>query len=224
MRIVFVGAEEVAVRAAEFLIGKGHEVVIIDTDREKIDELSERMDCSFLHGDGSSPSILREVSPEKTDVLISVSNSDPTNLIASLVGRSIGFKRVISSIQNPDYEEICRELGLTNTIMPARTISQYLADMVEGIDTLELSRVIKDAARFFNFIAQGEDAGKLSELDLPDTARVICFYREGRFHLAREDSKLREGDEVLILTDNETLKDLEERWEPENSLKAPSDQ
>jgi len=48
MRIVFVGAEEVAVRAAEFLIGKGHEVVIIDTDREKIDELSERMDCSFL--------------------------------------------------------------------------------------------------------------------------------------------------------------------------------
>jgi trk system potassium uptake protein TrkA len=221
MRIVFVGAEEVAVRTAEFLIGKGHEVVIIDTDREKIDELSERMDCSFLHGDGSSPSILREVSPEKTDVLIAVSNSDPTNLIASLVGRSIGFKRVISSIQDPDYEEICRELGLTDTIMPSRTISQYLADMVEGIDTLELSRVIKDAARFFNFIAQGEDVGKVSELDLPDTARVICYYRQGKFHLAREDSKLKKEDEVLILTDNETLKSLGERWEPEHSLKTP---
>lgn len=221
MRIVFVGAEEVAVRTAEFLIGKGHEVVIIDTDREKIDELSERMDCSFLHGDGSSPSILREVSPEKTDVLIAVSNSDPTNLIASLVGRSIGFKRVISSIQNPDYEEICRELGLTNTIMPSRTISQYLADMVEGIDTLELSRVIKDAARFFTFIAREKEAGKLAGLELPDTARVICFYRQGKFHLAREDSKLKKDDEVLILTDNETLKSLGERWEPEHSLKTP---
>jgi len=221
MRIVFVGAEEVAVRTAEFLIGKGHEVVIIDTDREKIDELSERMDCSFLHGDGSSPSILREVSPEKTDVLIAVSNSDPTNLIASLVGRSIGFKRVISSIQDPDYEEICRELGLTNTIMPSRTISQYLADMVEGIDTLELSRVIKDAARFFTFIAREKDAGKLSGLELPDTARVICYYRQGKFHLAREDSKLKKDDEVLILTDNETLKSLDERWEPEQSLKTP---
>jgi trk system potassium uptake protein TrkA len=221
MRIVFVGAEEVAVRTAEFLIGKGHEVVIIDTDREKIDELSERMDCSFLHGDGSSPSILREVSPEKTDVLIAVSNSDPTNLIASLVGRSIGFKRVISSIQDPDYEEICRELGLTNTIMPSRTISQYLADMVEGIDTLELSRVIKDAARFFTFIAREKDAGKLSGLELPDTARVICYYRQGKFHLAREDSKLKKDDEVLILTDNETLKSLDERWEPEHSLKTP---
>ena len=224
MRIVFVGAGEVAVRTAEFLIEKGHEVVIIDTDRERIDDLSQHMDCSFLHGDGSSPSILREVSPEKTDVLISVSNSDPTNLIASLVGRSIGFKRVISSIQNPDYEEICRELGLTNTILPSRTISQYLADMVEGIDTLELSRVVKDVARFFNFIAQGDDAGKVLELDLPDTARVICFYRDGKFHLARDESKLRKGDEVLILTDTETLKDLEERWKPETSLKTPSGQ
>jgi trk system potassium uptake protein TrkA len=221
MRIVFVGADDVAVQTAEFLIGKGHEVVIIDTDREKIEELSDRLDCGFLNGDGSSPSILREANPGDTDVLISVSSSDTTNLIASLVGRSLGFKRVIGSIRDPDYEEICRELGLENTIMPSRTISLYLADMVEGIDTLELSRVIQDTARFFTFIAQDRDAGKISDLDLPDTARVICFYRDGRFHLVRGASKLRKNDEVVILTDYETLKDLEARWESKHRAKTP---
>ncbi len=214
MRFAFVGAGEVAVRTAEFLIDKGHEVVIIESDQNRIDELVDQLDCSFLKGDASSPAILREVSPKQTDVLFSISNSDPINLIASLVGRSLGFKRVITSIQNPDFEEICRELGLDETIIPSRTISRYLADMAQGLDIIELSTVIKDTARFFTFIAGKEEAGSIGDLKLDEKARVICFYRDGRFMLADGNDRLRKGDEVVILTDNETLKELEERFEP----------
>ena len=221
MRIVFVGAEDAAVRTAEALIDKGHEIIIIDSDADKIDRLSDRMDCSFLHGDGSSPAILREVSPDQSDVLIAVSNSDTTNLIASLVGRSLGFKRVITSIQDPEYEEICRELDLEDTIMPSRTTSSYLADMVEGINTLELYRVLKDTARFFVFIAGKDDAGDVANLELPDGARVICYYRKSRFHLVGEKSRIREDDEVIVLTDDGTLKDLEERWQPKKRSRVP---
>ena len=221
MRIVFLGTEEVAVRTAELLIDKGHEVIIIDSDKDRIDALSERMDCSFLHGDGSSPSILGEVGPDQSDVLVAVSGSDTANLIASLVGRSLGFERVITSIQNYEYEEICRELKLEDTIMPSRTISLYLADMVEGIDSLELSRVLKDTARFFTFIAGKEEEGEISELELPEDARVICFYRDGRFHLADENGRLKADDEVIVLTHESNIQDLEERWNPEHPSRTP---
>lgn len=214
MRIAFVGAGEVAVRTAELLIERGHEVVIIENDQEKIEELSDTLDCSFLHGDGSKPAILREVGPEQTDVLFCLTDSDQVNLISSLVGRSLGFKRVIPSIQDPEFEGICWELDLKDTILPSRTVSRYLADMVEGLDILELSTVIKGEARFFTFTVDKEKGMSVADLDLPKNARLICYYRDGRFSLADDTTKLRKGDEMVVLAHSEVVGDLRERWNP----------
>jgi trk system potassium uptake protein TrkA len=158
MRTVFIGAGEVSIETAKALVKKGHEVIIIETDKAKIDELSEAMDCSFLQGDGSRPDILREVNPEQTDFLFCLTDSDQANLIASLVGRSLGFKRVVTSIRDDQFEIICQELGLKDTIIPSRTLSRSLEDMVGGSKNVELSAVLKDEARFFTFTAKEEDA------------------------------------------------------------------
>ena len=217
MRIAFVGAGEMCLRTAELLISRGHQVIIIETNHEKIDEISDNFDCSFLHGDGSKPNILREVGPDQTDALFCLTNSDQANLIASLVGRSLGFKRVITRIQDPEFEMICRELGLQDTIVPSKTIGRYLADMLEGLDILELSTVIRGEARFYSFTAGKDDAKAVADLDLPDKAKVVCFYRKERFFLADEKTKLREKDMVVILTHSENLPSLRERWDPKTS-------
>jgi trk system potassium uptake protein TrkA len=133
MRTVFVGAGQVSVETAKALSKKGHEVIIIETDKAKIDELSEEMDCSVLQGDGSQPNILSEVNPAQTDFLFCLTNSDQANVIASLVGRSLGFNRIVTSIGDPQFEGICHELGLKDTIIPSRTITRYLVDMVGGV-------------------------------------------------------------------------------------------
>ena len=73
MRVVFIGASELAVHAASLLINRGDQVVIIEKDKEKIDDLSDELDCSFLHGDASKPAILNETAPEKTSDLIALS-------------------------------------------------------------------------------------------------------------------------------------------------------
>jgi trk system potassium uptake protein TrkA len=214
MRIVFVGASEVTVRTAQLMVERGHKVVIIEIDHAKIEELSEQLDCSFLHGDGSKPDILREAGPEQTDILFCLTNNDQDNIIASLVGRSLGFHRIVTSIRDTDFEPICRELGLEATINPSRTISRYLADMATGSDILELSTVIKGEARFFTFIAGEEHECTVAELELPAQARVICYYREGRFTLADDTSKLRKDDEVVILAHSENLPALRQRFKP----------
>lgn len=217
MRIVFIGAGEVTVRTAELLIERGHEVIIVENNEQKIEALSDILDCSFLRGDGSNPAVLREVAPEQTDVLFCLTDSDQANLISSLVGRSLGFKRVIPSLQDPEFEGICRELNLKDTIMPSRTTSRYLADMVEGVDVLELSLVIKGEARFFTFTVDQEKGKNIADLDLPEKARVICYYREKQFYLAEDKTKLIKGDEIVILTHSECLQDLRERWNPKET-------
>jgi trk system potassium uptake protein TrkA len=223
MRTVFVGAGNVSVGTAKALIKKGHEVVIIETDKAKIDDLSEEMDCSFLQGDGSQPNILREVNPAQTDILYCLTDSDQVNVIASLVGRSLGFKRIVTSIRDPQFEGICHELGLTDTIIPSRTISRYLEDMVRGTENVELSTVIKDEARFFTFTVKEENAGPVKELELPGEARAICYYREGRFAHADGETKLQKGDEVVVLTHSRNMAVLQERLQPKPAKEEPAD-
>lgn len=214
MRIVFVGGGEVTARTAQTLIERGNQVIIVEKDEGKIKELSETLDCSFLHGDGTKPHILKEVGPRQTDVLLCLTDVDQMNLIASLVGKSLGFERIVTSIQDPEFEDICWDLGLEDTIVPSRTISRYLADMVSGHGFMELASVIKGEARFFSFTAEDEDAKRVEELDLPKGAGVICLYRGGTFMLTQESTKIRSGDEVVILTHSKNLSDLKKRWSP----------
>ena len=222
MRAVFIGAGKVSVETANALIKNGHEVIIIETVKAKIDELSEEMDCSFLQGDGSQPNLLREVNPAQTDILYCLTDSDQANVIASLIGRSLGFKRVVTSIGDPQFEDICRELGLKDTIIPSRTISRYLVDMVGGGENVELSMVIKDEARFFTLTAKEEDTVAAKDLELPADAKVICYYRDGKFSHADEKTTFRIGDEVVILTHSKNMPALQERWQPEPAQEEPA--
>jgi trk system potassium uptake protein TrkA len=214
MRAVFIGAGAITVMTARILVKRGHEVVIIEQDKGRIDALAEELDCGFIHGDGGKPAILREADPERTDFLFCLTDNDQSNIIASLVGKSLGFKRMVTRIEDPEFEHICVGLGLKDTIVPARTIGRYLADMFAGHDLLELSAMIKDEARVFSFVVREEDAGKIEALGLPRDSRVICSYRGGKFRLPEPGDEVRADDEVVVITHSRNVPDLEERWGP----------
>jgi trk system potassium uptake protein TrkA len=216
MRAVFIGTNDLTLHTSQLLVDRGHEVVLIESDRQRIDDLTEGTDCALLHGDGSKPAILREANPTQTDILFCLTNSDRTNIIASLVGRSLGFRRVVTAIEDPEFETICCELGLEDVIIPMQTIGRYLADMTRGIDIMELSTAIRGEARFFEFVLAGDDARHISDLELPDEARAICLYRDDHFTLLDDSTRLHEGDEIIVLTHSKHLPELHRRWHPES--------
>lgn len=212
MRTVFIGASSLSIMTANLLLKRSHEVVIIDSDKDLVTTLPDQLDCGVLHGDGTKPAILREANPEGTDVLFCLTGNDQTNIIASLVGRSLGFQRVVTKIVDSEFEHICIELGLEDTIIPSRTIGRYLADMAEGHDLLELSTMIRDEARIFSFIAKDDNEGTITSLKLPSDSRVICLYRENKFIVPDDDTAIKTGDEVVIVTHQRNLQELKEQW------------
>ncbi len=212
MRIVFIGAGELTVETASLLISRGHEVVIIEENKERIDALTASLDCSFLHGDGSRPNILRDAGPEHADYLFCLTDNDKYNIIAALVGRSLGYGYVVVQIHDVDYLHICHELDLEHTVTPSKTISRYLADTVTGVDILELSSLIKYEARFITVKISAGNEGKVSSFDLPNEARIIGIYRDNQFLTPDPDTNLQENDEALILTHSKNLPELTERF------------
>ena len=213
MRIGLIGSTALAVSTARLLLKRDHEVVIVEADKERIDQLAEGLDCGFLHGDGTRPSILRELGPEGTDVLFCLTGNDQDNILAALVGRSLGFARVVPKIQEPDYEPICTELGPDRhhrgRTRPSRAI--WPTTWRDG-DMTELSSMLRGEVRFFPLPVGKEAPDSVGELELPSKTQAICIYRDNDFLLPDPDTRLKRGDEVLLITSSEHLPDLKARW------------
>ena len=219
MRTVFIGAGALTVITAKLLLAAGYEVVILEKDKALIDELSTDLAAGFIHGDGCKPAILLEADPTATDFLFCLTGNDQYNIIASLIGRSLGFKNVITRIEDLSYEHICIELGLVDVIVPNYTIARYLADMCEGRNPLALSAAIKGEARIFSFVVREQDVGTVEDLDLPDGCRVMFLYRKDKFIFADADTSLQKSDEVVIVSRKKVLPKLQERWAPAENEK-----
>ena len=208
MKAIFVGASPTAIMTVRSLLKHNHEVIIIERDKEKIDTISAELDCGFLLGDGSKPSLLRETNPDKTDILYCLTGHDQTNIIASLVGRSLGFAKVVTKIEDPSYEHICIELGLDATIIPSRTIGRHLSDMFEGRDPFELSTMFRYDASPFSFVAQEQHIGAIHDLKLPKSSRIMCIYRQEKLIIPAENEQIQLDDEVIIITHQKHIEAL----------------
>jgi trk system potassium uptake protein TrkA len=215
MRAVFIGASPATLATAKVLLSRGHDVVIIEEDKEKAESLTHSLDCGVIHGDGSRPAILKEADPKGSDFLYCLTTNDQTNIIAGLVGRSLGFPRVITRIQDAEFEHVCLELGLVDTIVPEVTLARHLADVMEGRDPLELSATLGADARLISFVVGDDEDGPIEEVGMPGDSRIICLYREDKLIFAESGVELRKGDKIVVLARIKDVDALKERWSKE---------
>jgi trk system potassium uptake protein TrkA len=132
MRIVFIGAGTLARATTKRLLAKGHEVVIVEKDADVIETLSEEYDCSFVHGDGSRPSVLEDIDPHSTDCLFCVASEDTSNILAAVVARSMDFKKIVVRIETEELLPVCRQLQLEHVIVPDQRVARELIAFAEG--------------------------------------------------------------------------------------------
>jgi len=104
MRIIIIGAGEVGYHIAKFLSGESADVVVIDQDKGKLRRITHDLDVAVLEGEGGSPGVLEEAGAGSADILLAVTNSDETNMIACMVAKAL-FKipRKIARLRNPEY-------------------------------------------------------------------------------------------------------------------------
>jgi len=222
MRFVFFSLSDLSIRTATKFIEEDHEVIMIDQDAQKIEKVSENLDCGFLVGDASRPKVLKECNPEDVDYFFALSDNNQNNLVACLIAQSLGIERTFLQIDDPEFETICYELGLKDVIMPSEINSQYLFDAISNENLLELFDLMKKRAGLYMIVASDEEIGGEESLDLPSNARVICYYRDGKFHHFDPSDKFEKGDEIIMMTPPEDLDELSEKFNQKENEGEPS--
>lgn len=107
MRAIFVGASETTDATAKNILKHAKEVIIIEENKHTIEPLEAELNCGFILGCGSKPAILPEVEAGKDDTLYALTDNHQSNIITSLVGRSLGVENTIIKIREPELEHIC---------------------------------------------------------------------------------------------------------------------
>ena len=101
MLIVIVGAGAVGAHLAERLSVEGQDVVLIDSDKRRAQEMRERIDALVVTGNGASRAVLIEAGVENADLLIAVSSNDGANILAAHAARNLGVRKTIARVGDP---------------------------------------------------------------------------------------------------------------------------
>ena len=132
MRIVLVGLNHMSVEAARQFQEHGDDVILIDPDEERFEDLAGDLDIAFIKGDGGRPEVPDQANPEDVDLMYCRADDDKDNIIAALVGRAAGVERVIPKIEDRAYDQVCDQIGLSERIDPDASVAHALVSMSSG--------------------------------------------------------------------------------------------
>ncbi len=209
MRVIVVGAGSLGILLTKNMIEQGKEVILIEKDEGIAKELAETFDCTVINAEGTRPDILEKADLEKADAIVACTSNDQNNILIALIARDAKVGKIIIKIDDNQFMDVANKLGFYYMINPSSISSRYIADVLRGINTIELSNLVRSNVRFMGVIATEEVIDKkLSEISLPEDSAFIGLYRKNDFILAEKDPKLMEKDEVIIVTRSELIQDV----------------
>lgn len=209
MRIIIVGAGAVGTFLAERLAGEGQDVVVIETNGRRVDEIRERLDALVITGNGASASVLTEAEAGRSDLLLAVSANDGANLLACHAAKTLGVKRTVARVQDPDLQEGIEGLSVDMVINPVESAAEEIATLVSESGVSELIDFGEGRLSLVGGTATGQ-----SPLVGPPLRTMqnrvngfgwlaIAVVRDGRTIVARGDTTIQEGDHLLLMVKTE---------------------
>ncbi|OON35518.1 Trk system potassium transport protein TrkA [Izhakiella australiensis] len=117
MKIIILGAGQVGGTLAENLVGENNDITVVDTNPLRLRHLQDKFDLRVVVGPGSHPRTLREAGAGDADMLVAVTNSDETNMVACQVAYSLfNTPNRIARIRAPDYIRDASKLFIPEAI------------------------------------------------------------------------------------------------------------
>jgi trk system potassium uptake protein TrkA len=217
MRVVVVGGGLVGSTLASKLANDGHDVVLVEQNRDLIADINEKLDVQTICGNGATIPVLVKAGIESADLLLATTDSDEANMVVALVG-SVIFKvpKVAARLRDPGHEEgfrrIAREPGEERV-----AINPDIAAVEKILSLLPVPGAVDVVSFFggtlliagFHIRPESEFAGLLlSHLRLlfPATPMlVVAIRREGRWRVPFGEDEIRAGDLVYFAMDPKEL-------------------
>ncbi|MEP7705797.1 Trk system potassium transporter TrkA [Paraglaciecola sp. 25GB23A] len=193
MKIIILGAGQVGATLAENLVGEKNEITVIDSDADTLRNLQDRLDLQVVHGVGSHPDVLKKAGAEDADMLIAVTNSDESNMMACQVAYTL-FKTPtkIARVRSEQYiiyqEQLFKhqDIPVDHLIAPEQLVTKAIKRLIDYPGALQVVEFSDGRASlvavkaYYGGLLVGHALSTLKK-HIPNVeTRVAAIYRRGR--------------------------------------------
>ena len=197
MFVLVVGGGKVGYYLAKELIESGHEVVLMEKDGGRADQIADELGSIVVAHDGCEGRYLGEAGANRADIVAAVTGDDDDNLvICQMAKHHFDVRRTIARVNNPKNEQLFRHLGVDEVISPTRMVLGSIEQDIPVHELLHLAGLgggeleIIEAHLQLDSPAVGRTPG---DLDIPDGCGLFAVIREGKPMAMRPDHVFSRG-------------------------------
>lgn len=212
MDIIILGAGQVGGTLAENLAREDNDITLVDEREAPLRELQDRLDIRTVLGSASYPNILRQAGAENADMLIAVTSSDETNLVACEIAYHLFHTPTkIARIRSPRYLDEKEKLfgperiPVDVFISPEQIVTDHVKRLIEYPGALQVLDFADGKVRlvairsYFGGPLVGRTLAELSNIMPNFQGRIAAIYRGNRSVTLTDSTVIEIGDEVFVV-------------------------
>jgi trk system potassium uptake protein TrkA len=215
MKVIILGAGKVGESLARNLSQDGYDISIVDLNKNKVDELQDRLDIAAIIGHAAHPSTFKKAGADEETILLAVTNNDEVNIAACQIAKNkFSVKKTICRFKDSTYLDCLDSFGesiIDIPISPENEVTSHLKELIDhpGAEQIEefadgkvklVSVKVKKTGRLV------DKALRTIEDDMPGVDSYIpTIYRKGKPFIPNGDTIVKEGDEVYFVTASENV-------------------
>jgi trk system potassium uptake protein TrkA len=219
MKIIIIGAGLVGSSLAEALLRQGHDIVVIEQNAARGEQIADKLDVLLVCGSGSNPQDLEHAGLVDADMIIAATPVDEVNLIACTIARQYDVTHRIARIRNMDFitgSELLKaeHFGITQVIYPEENtlhaVLHYIATpfAIDAQDFANRSVLLRSYR-----ITSDMPVANRSLIDLRNDPKgnmllVVAIIREDQVIIPRGDTVIEAGDKPLFIFPSEARADV----------------
>jgi trk system potassium uptake protein len=208
VRILIVGAGNTGRNLATRLCQMHHDIVVVDPNQTRLDELEGEADLLTVCGSGCSPAALTRAEISKADLMIAVSNRDEVNILSCQIAHAAKVKHKVARISDPSLSRAdwldWQQLGVDLMISHKEEAAHEIAQIVQNPGALEIIELLDGRVKVVGIRIDEHSRlldgtlVQIREADLFGRLRFIAVMRNAELLIPRGDTRLMVGDNVYI--------------------------
>ncbi len=204
-RIMLAGAGNIGYRLAATLERRNYSVKIIERNPSRARRVSELLDgVVVLQGDAADEELMLQENIESVEVFCSLTNEDEANILAALLAKRLGARRVMALINRSAYVDLIQSSVLDIAISPRMATVGTLLTHIRRGDVVAAHSLRRGAAEAIEAIAHGDRSSSqvvgrtISEIKLPPGATLGAILRAEEVIIAHDDTVIESEDHVIL--------------------------
>ena len=220
---MLIGGGKLSLFLGKELIKNKYDVKIIEQDYNRCIELSELLpQATIIHGDGTDQTVLDEEGIKSRDAVVCLTSTDEENIILSMYAYKQKVHKIITKINRPSFVGLMEAISMASVISPKEIVASQIVSYLRatnnsrGSNVVTLHKLVNNKVEALEFVAK-ENTRLLNiclkDLKLKSNILIAGIIRDGKAIIPNGNDMILENDNVIVVTTNHFLDDLNEIME-----------